>query len=111
VNDYLHETMGDDFSAKDFRTFAASALAFARIWQEPDVTLKGLLEDVAEHLGNTPAIARKSYVHPALIAFVRASDPVPKLPAELPRRTRWLAREERGLMAFLQAAPPAASWG
>lgn len=111
VNDYLHETMGEDFSAKDFRTFAASALAFARIWREPEVTLKAMLEDVAEHLGNTPAIARKSYVHPALIAFVRGTEPVPDLPESLPRRTRWLAGEERGLIAFLEAAPPAASWG
>lgn len=111
VNDYLHETMGEDFSAKDFRTFAASTLAFARIWREPGVTLKAVLEDVAEHLGNTPAIARKSYVHPALIAFVRHAEPVPELPARLPRRTQWLAREERGLIAFLEAAPAAASWG
>lgn len=110
VNDYLHETMGEDFSAKDFRTFAASTLAFARIWQEPKVTLKALLEDVADHLGNTPAIARKSYVHPALVAYVRGTEPVPELPSSLPRRTQWLAREERGLVAFLEAAPSAASW-
>nr|WP_086491742.1 DNA topoisomerase IB [Novosphingobium panipatense] len=110
VNDYLHETMGEDFSAKDFRTFAASTLAFARIWGQPDISLKAMLADVAEHLGNTPAIARKSYVHPALIACVRGTEPVPDLPENLPRRTRWLAREERGLIAFLDAAPPAANW-
>jgi DNA topoisomerase-1 len=69
-----------------------------------------MLADVADHLGNTPAIARKSYVHPALIAFVRGSEPVPDLPQSLPRRTRWMAAEERGLIAFLEAAPPAASW-
>ncbi|WP_395394044.1 DNA topoisomerase IB [Novosphingobium sp. BL-8A] len=111
VNAYLHETMGEDFSAKDFRTFAASTIAFARLWQEPGTNLKTMLEEVADRLGNTPAIARKSYVHPALIALVRQTDPVPELPARLPRRTQWLTREERGLIAFLEAAPPAASWG
>lgn len=111
VNDYLHETMGEAFSAKDFRTFSASTIAFARIWQEPGTSLKALLEEVADRLGNTPAIARKSYVHPALIALVRKADPLPVLPERLPRRTQWLTREERGLIDFLETAPPAASWG
>lgn len=111
VNAYLHETMGEEFSAKDFRTFAASTIAFARLWEEPGTNLKAMLEEVADRLGNTPAIARKSYVHPALIAFVRKAEPVPELPARLPRRTQWLTREERGLIAFLEAAAPAGSWG
>ncbi|WP_395327468.1 DNA topoisomerase IB [Novosphingobium sp. BL-8H] len=111
VNAYLHETMGEEFSAKDFRTFAASTIGFARLWEQPGSSLKTMLEEVAERLGNTPAIARKSYVHPALIAFVRKADPVPELPARLPRRTQWLTREERGLIAFLEASPPAATWG
>lgn len=57
-----------------------------------------MLAAVAEMLGNTPAIARKSYVHPALIELAREGGP---LPGHLPRATRYLASAERGLIAWL----------
>jgi DNA topoisomerase I len=102
VNEYLHETMGDDFTAKDFRTWAASVIAFGRLCEEPMTTLKALMTEVSEQLGNTPAIARKSYVHPYVIAAVKGGDGERLvLPERLPRRTRWLSREERGLLLFL----------
>ncbi|MEW9856976.1 DNA topoisomerase IB [Novosphingobium sp. M1R2S20] len=102
VNDYLHETMGDAFTAKHFRTWAASAFAFGRLWEEPQMTLKGLMSEVSERLGNTPAIARKSYVHPAVVALAKGDGNAPPLPASLPRKTQWLTREERGLIVFLE---------
>jgi DNA topoisomerase-1 len=74
-----------------------------------DISLKTMLEPVTEALGNTPAIARKSYVHPALIAAVK--DGQARLrETPLPRSTQYLSRAERGLIDFLEnpgAATPA----
>jgi DNA topoisomerase I len=102
VNEYLRETMGEEFTARNFRTWAASALAFGLLVDNPDIPLKELLQAVSDRLGNTPAIVRKSYVHPALIAAAKGEAPIAELPANLPRKTRWLTRVERGLIAFLE---------
>ncbi|MCW1382697.1 DNA topoisomerase IB [Novosphingobium sp. KCTC 2891] len=108
VNDYLRETMGDDFTAKHFRTWHASALAFGLLaGADGQVTLKALLAEVSERLGNTPAIARKSYVHPAVLALVERQEAW-RAALKLPRATQWLDRNERGLIALLEAGPRAA---
>jgi len=109
VNEYLAETMGvtdqgEHFTAKHFRTWAASTLAFTALWEQPGVSLRTLLDEVSQCLGNTPAIARKSYVHPAVIAAAKGDDGAGTMPERLPRRTRWMSREERGLLEFLKAA-------
>jgi len=107
VNDYLCETMGEHFTAKNFRTWHASAIAFGLLAHAArPLTIKGLMEAVSDKLGNTPAIARKSYVHPAVVALV---DQQQKWRAglKLPRKTRWLSREERGLIELLAVAPAA----
>jgi len=104
VNAYLHATMGDAFTAKNFRTWTASAFAFGRLFQEPGISLKALMTEVSERLGNTPAIARKSYVHPTVIAAMQGGGAAPPLPEKLPRATQWLSREERGLIDFLERA-------
>lgn len=101
VNEYLHEIMGDCFTAKHFRTWAASAFAFGRLCEEPGLSLKSLMEEVSQRLGNTPTIARKSYVHPAVVAVAKGEG-ASALPVALPRSTQWLTREERGLIDFLQ---------
>jgi DNA topoisomerase I len=104
VNAYIRETMGDDFTAKDFRTWAASVIAFQTLHDAgEDVTKHDLLEVVSKSLGNTPAIARKSYIHPKLLA---AMDSQARLRQQrLPRATRWLSRYDRGLMDFLADEP------
>lgn len=105
VNAYIRDAMGDDFTAKHFRTWGASAIAFeALAVAEAYVGLKALLEPVTAALGNTPAIARKSYVHPDLIALARDRDAQEAFRAALalPRTTRYLSRAERGLIAFLE---------
>lgn len=108
VNDYLCETMGEHFTAKNFRTWHASAIAFGLLaGSEEQLTLKALMEDVSDRLGNTPAIARKSYVHPAVVALVDRQAKWRK-GLKLPRKTKWLSREERGLLELLEAAPGAA---
>lgn len=98
VNHYLRTHMGD-FTAKHFRTWGASVIAFAALARAKGrIKLKDMLAEVAQQLGNTPAIARKSYVHPAIIEA--ALDPN-DLDWSLPRAAGLLSREERGLLAFL----------
>lgn len=103
VNDYLRETSGQDFTAKSFRTWGASVLAFAALHASGGrMALKAMLEPVCASLGNTPAIARKSYVHPALIDLTAKAAQHP-LPLNLPRATRYLSRAERGLIEYLDS--------
>jgi DNA topoisomerase-1 len=75
VNDYLREVTGQEFTAKDFRTWAGTVLA-ARALEECEVfdseaqakkNIIRAIEKVAERLGNTPTVCRKCYVHPAVI--------------------------------------------
>ncbi|MDB5677231.1 DNA topoisomerase IB [Sphingomonas bacterium] len=104
VNDYIREATGADFTAKHFRTWGASVLAFEALASaEGDIGLKTMLEPVTEALGNTPAIARKSYVHPALIELAKNGQAKFREKLALPRETRYLDRYERGLIAFLEA--------
>jgi DNA topoisomerase-1 len=103
VNAYLRETMGEAFSAKHFRTWGASVIAFETLVEAGGtLPLKALLAPVCEALGNTPAIARKSYIHPALIEAAQKDG----LPGglKLPRRTKYLSAVERGLIEFLETA-------
>ncbi len=74
VNSYLHEATGEDITAKDFRTWAATnlaALALAEL-ERFDTTAKAkknvlrTVEAVAKMLGNTPSVCRKCYIHPAV---------------------------------------------
>lgn len=87
INEYIQEVMGAQFSAKDFRTWAgtlicACALARARerVKQEAGdgapvkktalkKTVVAAVKEAAEHLGNTPAVARSSYIYPSLLAM------------------------------------------
>ena len=80
VNDYIRDATGAEFTAKTFRTWAGSFAAArllancspSRSNREVQRTLARVLEGVAEELGNTPAICRKSYVHPGILAaFLR----------------------------------------
>lgn len=114
VNDYIRDAMGDDFTAKHFRTWGASVIAFeALVDADAPIGLNTMLEPVTEALGNTPAIARKSYVHPQLIELAKDRDAQRAFrdTLTLPRATRHLSRAERGLIAFLEhnamAAPSA----
>ncbi len=107
VNDYLRETMGQDFTAKNFRTWHASVLALKLLAETRDkLPLKAVLADVAAHLGNTPAVTRKSYIHPAVLALVERQEEW-RADFRLPRATQWLAREERALLDLLESSPAA----
>lgn len=101
VNDYIRDTMGGDYSAKTFRTWVASVLAFEHLHRVgADVKLREMLIEVSDRLGNTPAIARKSYVHPDLLAAATSGQALSSI--KLPRSTRWMTRQERGFLDFLE---------
>jgi DNA topoisomerase-1 len=69
VNERFHDLVGDGFSVKDLRTWNATVLAAAAL-AGSSVTRSAvtrMYREVAEHLGNTPAVAKKSYVDPRLV--------------------------------------------
>jgi DNA topoisomerase-1 len=74
VNDYLREISGEEFTAKDFRTWAGTVLVAMALnevgafetKQQAKANIKSAVTAVAKLLGNTPAICRKCYVHPAV---------------------------------------------
>jgi DNA topoisomerase I len=75
VNEYLRETTGADFTAKDFRTWNGTVLAAMALQEferfdtqaQAKKNILRAIEAVAERLGNTPAICRKCYIHPAVL--------------------------------------------
>jgi DNA topoisomerase-1 len=81
VNRYLRETAGEDFTAKDFRTWAGTMVAARSLSGPPSTTvkearkkIKTAISNVADRLGNTAAVCRKSYIHPAIMeAYMEGS--------------------------------------
>jgi len=75
VNHYLHEITGEDFTAKDFRTWAGSVsalYAFKEAGEFNNITecrkkIVSVLDEVAINLGNTRTVCKKYYVHPTII--------------------------------------------
>jgi DNA topoisomerase-1 len=75
VNDYLREITGQDFTAKDFWTWAGTVLAATELVEIGAFTSQTAakknvvqaIKTVASHLGNRPATGRKYYVHPAVL--------------------------------------------
>lgn len=115
VNAYLREHGGEDFTAKDFRTWAGTALAFRQLQRgaapgnrrETKARLKAALQEVAGQLGNTVAVCRRSYVHPSLIACFESGGlehDLREAAARAADAPAGLRGEERLLWAFLAAA-------
>jgi DNA topoisomerase I len=75
LNDYIREHLGDDFTAKDFRTWGGTLLAAVALAErgpaetkaEQKKAIAAVMRNVGEQLGNTPAVARGSYVSPAVV--------------------------------------------
>lgn len=108
VNDYIREAAGGDFTAKHFRTWAASVIAFEQLLEaseERKISVNTMIEPVAEALGNTVAISRKSYVHPALVLVAKERPRDPLKGMERPRARKWLSSAEVGLLKFLSGKP------
>lgn len=104
VNDYIREATGADFTAKHFRTWAASVIALEQMLKKREdarISVKTVIEPVAEALGNTPAISRKSYVHPKLLDAVKDNPRDPLGGLERPRARTRLSSAEVALLEFL----------
>ncbi|OHV96049.1 DNA topoisomerase I [Janthinobacterium lividum] len=114
VNDYLREVTGEEYTAKDFRTWSGTLLAalalqaFEQVDSEAQAkkNIVQAIESVAKKLGNTPSICRKCYVHPAVLeAYLDGSlwegmraRARQQLQEDLPA----LAPEETAVLALLQ---------
>ena len=104
VNDYIREATGGDFTAKHFRTWGASVIAFEQMLEKAEgarISVSTVVEPVAEALGNTPAISRKSYVHPRLLDAVKTNPRDPLYGLERPPPRKRLSSTEVGLLEFL----------
>ena len=75
VNEYIRQISGEEFSAKDFRTWVGTVTCAVLLAQEDEATAQtdrksrvtSVIKDVAKRLGNTPAVCRKCYVHPQVL--------------------------------------------
>jgi DNA topoisomerase I len=108
VNAYIRDATGGDFTAKHFRTWGASVIAFEQLLSKAEnarVSLKTVIEPVAEALGNTAAMSRKAYVHPALIDSLKDRPRDPLRGMTRPRARKWLSSAEVGLLKFLSRKP------
>lgn len=84
INDYLHEHLGEDVSSKDFRTWVATVLAAVVLAdrERPDSEagrrrlVRDAVTEVAEHLGNTPAVARSAYIDPRVVERFEEEDTI-----------------------------------
>lgn len=116
VNDYLRETAGAEFTAKDFRTWAGTVLGLHALTRldRPD-TARGARRELSEAvkwvaglLGNTPAVCRKCYIHSAVIqAYLDGrleSAPDRELDEMLSDVDEGLRPEERAVLRFLESA-------
>ena len=133
MNDYLREITGEEFTAKDFRTWAGTLQAAAALdaagpapsEREAKAAILKAIDQVAERLNNTRAVCRKYYVHPAVLETYEAgtlhdalsnggSPPGPALPGSATTSRRWsgcsaTSRGDRGsgaASASTAARPP-----
>ena len=112
VNDYIKEAIGEDFSAKDFRTWSATVLAATALMPvETGNTnpgrrsvVKAAVATVAHQLGNTPAVCRSSYIDPRVIDRFECGETIGdrlpngfKIPDAEERRTKRLLSRRRSL--------------
>ena len=114
VNEYLRSITGEDFTAKDFRTWSGTVLAALALQEyekfdseaQAKKNVVHAIESVAERLGNTPAICRKCYVHPAVIESYLDGTMIEALRRrarqELQEDVHALQPEEAAVVALLQ---------
>jgi DNA topoisomerase-1 len=107
VNDFLHQLCGERFTAKDFRTWHGSVLALETLRtlcaSGQPFTIKQLLAEVSAILGNTPAVCRKAYIHPQVLALCTQQAGRDVTAATPPARpVRGLVAAEQRLLAFLR---------
>lgn len=115
VNTYLRDIAGAEFSAKDFRTWSGTVLAALALREQVAFTnqkqarrnLVGAIENVAKRLGNTPAICRKCYIHPAIMESYLDGKTIELIKARadsaLHTANSGLSSQEKAVLRFLKA--------
>ncbi|HYJ05808.1 MAG TPA: DNA topoisomerase IB [Chthoniobacterales bacterium] len=115
VNDYLREITGEEFTAKDFRTWAGTVLAAMALNAQENFenktqarkNIKDAISAVSKILGNTPTVCRKCYVHPDVLETYLDGGMIEGLKQKteetLSKKLRNMRAEEAAVMSFLQA--------
>jgi DNA topoisomerase-1 len=107
INDYLRDAMGEEFTAKDFRTWSASVIVARELFApagDPR-SPREAIRIAADELGNTPAVCQRAYVHPAVLeaaAEPLANKRIRDLFARTTRARDGLDRNERALLRYLR---------
>jgi DNA topoisomerase-1 len=115
LNAYIHEVMGDEFSAKDFRTWAGTMIAAIALDELGvvdkkdqkllDKNIKEAVNRVSESLGNTPSVARSSYIDPRIIEDYTDGLTLQYFEKEinkLLKKAENLSKEEIGVLCMLR---------
>ncbi|MGP4691322.1 DNA topoisomerase IB [Agrobacterium cavarae] len=108
LNSYLSETAGEGISAKTFRTWGGTLAGFCHaaecLASGSAPTIKSICEAAAEELSNTPAICRKSYVHPSVLDLATEPKAIKRLETVLETPTKTISglrADERRLISYL----------
>ena len=123
INDYLREISGGDFTAKDFRTWHATVLAAVGLAvSEPAAgsararkrAIVRTVKEVAGYLGNTPAVARKSYIDPRIIELYEAGTTIASALGDLGAQSSFgelatQGRAEKAVLRILRSAARAST--
>jgi len=121
INDYLREISGGDYTAKDFRTWHATVLAAVGLAVSERApgsdsarkrAVARVVQEVADYLGNTPAVARASYIDPRIIELYQEGRTIAGALGDLGRDSDFgdlatKGRAERALLNLLKATRPA----
>jgi len=115
LNEYIHEVMGEPFSAKDFRTWAGTMIAAMALDElgavQPkdqkrlDKNIREAVNRVAERLGNTPSVARSAYIDPRVIDDYMEGRTIQYFDQEIRRllkQSENLSKEEIGVLCLLK---------
>ena len=110
INTYIREATGNDFSAKDFRTWAGSLHALSCLLSQPEdqhVTgrrkvLVEVFDTVSKKLGNTRSVCKKYYVHPGLVRMYEEGKLSGCLESGKLKAPSGLGRQEKLLLQILQ---------
>lgn len=114
VNNYIKTHMGEEFSAKDFRTWGGTLLATSELLAvermrhhaERQKQVVEVVRSVAERLGNTPAVARSSYIDPRVLNAYTESTRLEKIKVamEKMRPRKYMSRDEQCVLRLLETA-------
>ena len=113
LNEYIADNLGEGFTAKDFRTWGGTLLAAIELAghgppaseAEAKRVLATVMRKVAQELGNTPAVARASYVSPVVVEHYREGRTLADFSSRRKSDPPRLTGDERALVRMLRARP------